>query len=269
MITIMNTKLENIIVIKLGGSIFASKDTSIEDIVKLQKDSYKLILVHGGANVTSKWMAKLDLDTEFVNGERITDLATLEIVTAVLGGLVNKEIVAAIIEAGGQAVGLSGVDGGILQGKMKNKEMGYMGNVARVNPKPLFTLLEAGIMPVVSPVSLHSVDRPKDTPLLLNINGDPAAGAIAAAVGAERLIFLTDIAGIKNKKGQLLRTISPVEAKKLLSSGVASGGMVPKINACLKAISGGTKTCIIDGTKPHILIEEVEGEGSGTVIEAD
>jgi len=214
-------------------------------------------------------MAKLNLDTRFVNGERVTDLATLEIVTAVLGGLVNKEIVAAIIEAGGQAVGLSGVDGGILQGKMKSEEMGYMGNVIKVNPEPLYALLKAGIMPVVSPVSLHSVDRPDGAPLLLNINGDPAAGSIAAAVGAQKLIFLTDVAGIKDEKGQLLKTISPAEAEKLLSSGVANGGMVPKINACLKAISGGAKTCIIDGTKPHILIEEVEGEGGGTIIEKD
>jgi acetylglutamate kinase len=214
-------------------------------------------------------MAKLGLDTRFVNGERVTDRPTLEIVTAVLSGLVNKEIVAAIIEAGGQAVGISGVDGGILQGKMKSKEMGYIGSVAKVNPEPLFTLLKADIMPVVSPVSLHSVDRPKEAPLLLNINGDPAAGAIAAAVKAKKLIFLTDVAGIRDEKGQLLKHISPAEAEKLLSSGVANGGMVPKINACLKAISGGARTCIIDGTKPHILIEEVEGEGGGTVIEAN
>ena len=140
----MNTEPEKIIVIKLGGSIFASKDTSIEDIVKLQKDGYNLILVHGGANITTRWMAKLGLNTEFVNGERVTDLATLEIVTAVLGGLVNKEIVATIIETGGQAVGISGVDGGILQGKMKSKKMGYMGDVANVNPEPLFALLKAG-----------------------------------------------------------------------------------------------------------------------------
>jgi len=265
----MKTEPEKIIVIKLGGSIFASRDTSIEDIVKLQQDGYNLILVHGGANVTTRWMAKLGLDTRFVNGERVTDLATLEIVTAVLGGLVNKEIVAAIIEAGGQAIGLSGVDGGTLQGKMKSKEMGYMGDVAKVNPEPLFALLKAGFMPVVSPVSFHSAGRPADAPLLLNINGDPAAGAIAAAVKAEKLIFLTDVAGIKDEKGQLLKTISPADAGKLLSSGVASGGMVPKINACLKAISGGARTCIIDGTKPHVLIKEVEGEGGGTAIKAE
>ena len=265
----MNTEPEKIIVIKLGGSIFASKDTSIEDIVRLQKDGYNLILVHGGANITTRWMAKLGLDTRFVNGERVTDRPTLEIVTAVLGGLVNKEIVAAIIEAGGQAVGISGVDGSILQVKMKSKEMGYMGSVAKVNPEPLFALLKAGFMPVVSPVSLHSVDRPEGAPLLLNINGDPAAGAIAAAVKAEKLIFLTDVAGIKDEKGQLLKTISPAVAGKLLSSGVANGGMVPKINVCLQAISGGARTCIIDGTKPHILIGEVEGESGGTVIEAD
>jgi acetylglutamate kinase len=186
----------------------------------------------------------------------------------VLGGLVNKEIVAAIFAAGGQAVGISGADGGLLQAKMRNEEMGYMGNVVRVDPAPLMALLMAGIVPVVSPVSLHAVDRPKGAPRLLNINGDPAAGEIAAAINAERLIFLTDVDGIRDDSGRLLADLTPEEAEALLTSGVASGGMIPKVKACLRGISGGAIACVIDGNQPHILLKEIEEGGCGTRIAA-
>ncbi len=264
----MEIELNKVIVVKLGGSIFHNKDTTVADIVKLQQQGRQLVIVHGGANIVNGWLKRLDIPTRIIHGERATDAATLEVVAAVLGGLVNKEIVAAIIDAGGQAVGISGADGGLLQAKMRNKEMGYMGNVVRVNPAPLVALLGAGIIPVVSPVSLHAVDRPKGAPRLLNINGDPAAGEIAAAIGAERLIFLTDVAGINDGSGRLLADLTPEEAEALLASGVASGGMVPKVRACLKALSGGAAACIIDGNQPHILLKEIEEGGCGTRIAA-
>jgi len=153
-------KSNEIIVVKLGGSIFDNKDTTIEDVVYLQKQGKPLVLVHGGANIVTKWLTRQNTNTDFFQGERITDRASLEMVTAVLGGLVNKEIVAAINTSGGQAVGISGVDGALIQGKIRNKDMGYVGNVVKVDKSLLMALLESGFIPVIAPVSLHSFDRP-------------------------------------------------------------------------------------------------------------
>jgi len=211
-------------------------------------------------------LKRLGISTGFLDGERVTDEATLEVVTAILGGLVNKEIVAAIIASGGQAVGISGVDGALIQGRIRDKERGLMGAVEQVNPAILLAVLKSGFVPVVSPVSLYSVDRPDKAPLLLNINGDPAAGAIAAAIGAEKLIFLTDVAGIFDQSGKLLSHLSPDEAEALMHSRVASGGMIPKIKACLRALSGASTVCIIDGKQPHALLREVEEGNYGTTI---
>ncbi|MFC1970899.1 acetylglutamate kinase [Chloroflexota bacterium] len=258
--------MKDVIVIKIGGSTFDSRDTTIEDVVSLQKQGKSLVIVHGGANVVTGWLKRLDISTRFVRGERVTDAPTLEVVIAVLAGLVNKEIVAAINSLGGQAVGISGVDGALIQGKMKSMEMGYMGTVAKVNPASLEALLSAGFLPVVSPLSLHSVDRPENTSQIINVNGDPVAGEIAAALGAERLIFLTDVPGISNQSGEIISRLSDGEAEALIASGVASGGMIPKINACLRTLTMGTLTRIIDGRKPHALIDELEGKDGGTTI---
>ena len=263
----MSIMLNKLIVVKLGGSIFDAKDTTIEDIVCLQKQGRPLVLVHGGANVVTKWLKQQNTATDFFQGERITDEAALEMVTAVLAGLVNKEIVAAIIDAGGKAVGISGVDGALIQGKIRDKEMGYVGNIVKVNQALLLTLLEAGFMPVIAPVSLHSFDRPAEAPLLLNVNGDTVAGEIAAATGAEKLIFLTDVDGIRDQSGRFLPRLSPGEAEALLDSGVASGGMIPKLKACLRALSNVSAACIIiDGKQRHALLNEVEAGGCGTTV---
>jgi len=258
--------LAKVIVVKLGGAIFGSQDTTIEDIVKLQQQGKPLVIVHGGANVVTGWLSIRGISTQFVDGERVTDKPALEMVTAVLAGLVNKEIVAAINSLGGQAVGISGVDGALIQGKIKDKKLGYMGTVVKVNTAPLKALLQAGYVPVVSPLSLHSFDKPDDAPQILNINADPVAGEIAAATGAERLIFLTDVVGICDQSGKLLPQLSPDEAEALMASGVASGGMIPKIKACLRALSNTSITCIIDGRQPHALLKEIEGHGGGTTI---
>ncbi len=249
--------------------MFNSSDTTIQDIVHLQKQGKPLVIVHGGQNLVTEWLKKQGATTTFSQGERITDGVTLEVVTAVLAGLVNKEIVAAIIAAGGRAAGISGVDGALIQGKIKDKKMGYTGNVVRVNRGLLIALLESGFIPVVAPVSLHSFDKPDGAPLLLNINGDTVAGEIAAAIGAEKLIFLTDIDGIHDESGKLLPRLSPGEAEALLVSGVATGGMIPKIKACLRVISNAATECvIIDGRQSHALLKEIEEGGSGTTIEA-
>ncbi len=258
--------MDKVIVVKLGGATLGSHDTAIEDIVELQQQGKSLIIVHGGAKVVTEWLSRQGTSTKFVRGERVTDETALEMVTAVLGGLVNKEIVAAINGLGGQAVGISGIDGTLIQSKIRNKEMGYVGDIVKVNTALLEALLQAGYVPIISPLGLHSFDKPDDAPPMLNVNGDTVAGEIAAATGAERLIFLTDVAGICDQSGNLLPQLSPGEAEALLASGVASGGMIPKIKACLRALSNTSTTCIIDGRQPHALLKEIEGKGGGTTI---
>ncbi len=262
----MSNNLDKVIVVKIGGATLDSHNSIIEDIVYLQRQGKLLIVVHGGAKLVTEWLTKQGISTRFVQGERVTDEATLEVVTAVLAGLVNKEIVASINSLGGQAVGISGVDGSLIQGKIKNEEMGYMGTVMKVDIALLKTLLQSGYIPVISPLSLHSFDRPDKAPQILNINGDPVAGEIAATIGAKKLIFLTDVAGICDRSGKLVSNLSPGEAEALMAAGIASGGMIPKIKACLRALSSTPITCIIDSTQPHALLREIKGDSGGTTI---
>jgi len=262
-----HTQPGDVTVVKLGGSIFDQKDTTITDVIRLQKQGVPLVLVHGGANLVTKWLSNNNTKTNFHQGERVTDQAALEMVTAVLGGLVNKEIVAAINVGGGRAVGISGADGGLIQGKIRDEKMGYIGSVVKVDSSVIMSLLQAGFTPVIAPVSLHACERPQDAPLLLNINGDTIAGEIAAALEVDKLILLTDVEGIRDQAGQLLPCLTPAEAKELLETGVASGGMIPKVKSCLRAISN-TRTCciIVDGRQQHALFNAVTTDCGGTTI---
>lgn len=253
-------------VVKIGGSTLGEHDTTMQDIVELQMRGYPLVVVHGGGKVITDWLAKSGAPSRFVMGERVTDKTALDIVTAVLAGLVNKELVAAINILGGKAIGLSGADGALIEGKIKSAELGYVGVITKVNTAPLEALLQAGYVPIVSSVSLNTSGRLESAPLLLNINADTAAGEIAAALGAERLVFLTDVAGICDKSGKLLSMLSAEEAEALITSGVASGGMIPKIKAGIRALSRNATVRIIDGRQPHALLNEIEGKGGGTTI---
>ena len=252
--------------VKLGGATLGSHDTAIEDIVSLQRQGKSLVIVHGGGKLITEWLTKQGVSSRFVQGERVTDRATLEVAISVLAGLVNKEIVAAINSLGGQAVGISGVDGALIQGEVKDIELGYVGRVVKVNLAPLEALLQSGYIPVVAPLGLYS--GPDQAPQILNINADVVAGEIAAAIGAERLIFLTDVVGICNQQDKLLPQLSPSEAEALMVSGVASGGMIPKIKACLRALSNTSTTCIIDGRQPHSLFRNIDEGSGGTTIQA-
>ncbi len=258
--------MDKVIVAKVGSVALSPEDTSIDDIVTLQKQGRRIIVTHGGGKLVTKWLEKQGVTTRFVRGERVTDQAALEVVIAVLTGLVNKEIVSSIQNRGGWAVGISGIDGGLIQASIKNTELGYVGIVTKVNIAPLELLLEAGYIPVVSPISLHPVPEARE--MGLNINADDVAGEIAAAIGAEKLIFLTDVAGVCDQSGKLLPRLSPDEAEVLIASGVASGGMIPKIRACLRVLAGVSMTSIIDGRQPYALLRKVEGGGGGTTIQA-
>jgi len=258
--------MKDITVIKIGGSTLGSGDTTIEDVVALQKKGAALIVVHGGGSSVTDWLKRLGVTTKFVKGERVTDLPILEVATAVLAGLVNKEITAAINLKGGKAVGISGADGALIESGVKDKEMGWVGSVEKVNTALLEVLLKAGFVPVVSPISLLSIDRPDDAPMLINVNGDPIAGDIAVAMKAKRLVYLTDVPGVNDKEGKLISRLSAQEAEAMIASGEIVGGMIPKINACLKALKAGAVARIIDGRKPHALMGEIEGGNGGTTI---
>jgi acetylglutamate kinase len=248
---------KKITVVKIGGSTLGNHDTTLEDLVELQKQGKSLVVVHGGAKVTSEWLARLGIPTSFVNGLRVTDAETLKVVTAALGGLVNKELVVAIQALGGKAVSLSGCDGNLLWASIKSPELGYAGEVVAVDTTPLKLLLEASYMPVVSPVSFGSVEG---RTMLLNVNGDTAAGEIAATLAAEKLVFLTDVNGIHDGLGKMIPVLKSAEVKNMLASGIASGGMVPKLEASLRALTTTQVVRIVDGKVSHTLLHEISGE---------
>ncbi len=254
------------LVIKIGGSTLGNCDTTLKDLVTLQKRGMPLVVVHGGGNAVSEWLGRLGIDTSFVRGLRVTDLESLKVVTAVLAGLVNKELVSAIWRLGGKAVGISGVDGGLIFAKNKTPELGYTGEELKVNVAIIEALLGAGYTPVIAPVSLGLLEGPDMDTNILNVNGDTAAGEIAAALKADKLIFLTDVTGLYDGHKKLIHELSPGDARELVISGVASGGMVAKIEACLMALTKVPKARIIDGRVSHALLNEVEGKGDGTTI---
>ncbi|MFC1970062.1 acetylglutamate kinase [Chloroflexota bacterium] len=247
---------KGIIVVKIGGSTLGNHDTTLEDLVELQKRGLSLVVVHGGAKVTSEWLARLGIPTSFVNGLRVTDAETLKVVAAALGGLVNKELVVAIQALGGKAVGLSGCDGNLLWASIKSPELGYVGEIVGVDPTPLELLLEAGYMPVVAPISFGAVGGKG---MLLNVNGDTAAGEIAAALAAEKLIFLTDVDGIHDGAGKVVPRLNLAEARNMVAASVASGGMVPKIEASLRALTTTHIVHITDGRMSHALLKAIAG----------
>lgn len=254
------------IVVKIGGSTLGSHDTTLEDLVALQKKGVLPVVVHGGANKVTEWLEKQGVSSKFVGGLRVTDEETLRVVIALLCGLVNKELVAAIISLGGKAIGLSGVDGGLIQGRIKSPEMGYVGEVIKVDLGPVKAILSAGYIPVIAPGGFKQPNEDSDPVMLLNINGDVSAGEIAVALKADRLVFLTDVVGVCDASGRLLPRLSPVEARSLVASGTISGGMIPKVEACLRALSAVSTAQIIDGRKQHALMAVLEGKSMGTMI---
>jgi acetylglutamate kinase len=258
--------MDKVIVIKIGGSTLGSNDTTFEDIATLQKQGKSLVIVHGGGKVITDWLAKQGVPAKFINGERVTDKQTLDVAIAVLAGFVNKEIVASINNLGGRAFGISGADGGLIQSEIRNSELGYVGVVTKVNTAPLTALLQAGFIPVVATVCANASPKSGNSHIL-NVNADLVAGDIAKALKAGRLVFLTDVDGVHDSKGEVLPRLSPQEAESLISSGVAAGGMIPKIRACLTAVAGKASTCIIDGRQPHALLHDIDGKISGTVIQ--
>ena len=260
-----------IVVIKYGGNAMINeqlKQQVMEDIALLWLIGVKVVLVHGGGPEISETMKRLGKQAQFVNGLRVTDKETVDIVQMVLAGKVNKTLVNLLQMKGGHAVGLSGIDGGIIEATMKDEALGYVGKITRIRTQPITDLLEKNYIPVISTVAS---DRQGNT---YNINGDTAAAYIAGALNAERLIMMTDIAGIlrdKDDPDTLIPALTVTEAKKLFDEGVISGGMIPKVDCCIEAIGKGVKHVVImDGRVPHsILMELLTDEGAGTMVMGD
>ncbi len=254
------------IVVKIGGSTLGSHDTTLEDLVGLQKQGVSPVVVHGGGKVISEWMGKQGVKPRFVRGLRFTDAASLEIVVAVLCGVVNKSIVAAIQSKGGRAIGMSGIDGAILRAEIDDPELGLVGRVRSVNVEPISATVEKGFIPVIAPVALRADGEGATTDSFLNVNADTAAGEIAAALEVQRLVVMTDVEGVLDTSRRRIPRLTRRQARDLMNSNIIAGGMVPKIGACLKALDGVGETYIIDGRKAHTLKETLEGEPLGTRV---
>ena len=257
-----------IVVVKYGGNAMVSEELReqvMEDIVLLWLVGVRVVLVHGGGPEISEMMNRLGKKPEFVDGLRVTDQETVDIVQMVLAGKVNKTLVKLREVKGGKAMGISGMDGGLIEAKMKRAELGYVGSITGVNIEPVMDLLEKGYIPVISTLGC---DREGNT---YNINGDTAAAYIAGALGAERLIMMTDIAGVlrnKNDPSTLIPELTIGEAIKLFEQNVIAGGMIPKVECCIDAIHRRVERVIImDGRVPHsILMEILTDEGAGTMV---
>lgn len=256
------------LVVKLGGSTLGRHDTTLEDVISLQQCGTKPVIVHGGGNMITEWMAKQGLRPKFVQGLRVTDDSNIQVVVAVLAGVVNKAIVASINALGGKAVGLSGVDGGMLRAKPLSSELGLVGRVVDVDPTPVLALVQAGYIPVVAPVASPALSSGvvvrNDS--VLNVNADTAAGEIAAALNSDRLVIMTDVEGVLDSSSRLIPRLTKHQAEGLLRSKVVHGGMVPKIGACLKALENGRMANIIDGRQLHSLEDTLAGKILGTRV---
>mgnify|MGYP001944749695 FL=1 len=253
------------VVIKLGGHAMGSDDAMDEfarDVVLMRQVGVNPVIVHGGGPMINAMLERLDIKSEFVNGKRVTDAATMEVVEMVLSGLVNKRIVQAINRQGGRAVGLSGKDASLITCLQTDATLGFVGTPDQVNPGLLTDLGEKNIIPVIAPLG---AGRDGET---FNINGDTAAGAIAAALRADRLLLLTDVSGVKNAQGDVLTELTAAQIRSLTADGVIAGGMIPKTETALQAIENGVRAAVIlDGRAPNACLLELFTEhGAGSII---
>ena len=265
-------------VIKYGGHAMGDKDLARQfahDVVLLKQVGINPVIVHGGGPQIGRMLERLKIKSSFIDGLRVTDEATVEVVEMVLSGSINKDIVAAISRAGGNAVGLSGKDGGLVMARSLTRkkrdpdshieevlDLGFVGEPESINPHLLEEFARSDIIPVIAPIGLGADGE------TFNINADTVAGAVASALGASRLLLLTDVAGILGKGGELLAELSVDEVKKLIESGVIHGGMIPKAETCISSVQAGVKAAVVmDGRVAHAILLEIFTEhGAGTLI---
>ena len=259
---------EKIIVVKYGGNAMVSEELKqqvMEDIVLLHLIGVKVVLVHGGGPEITETLNKIGKESQFVDGLRVTDKETADVVQMVLAGKINKSLVNLIQIKGGKAIGISGLDGHMIEAEVKDERLGFVGRITNVDVTPVLDVLEKGYIPVVSTIGCDNEGN------VYNINADTAASYIAGAMNATRLISMTDIAGVlkdKDDPNSIIKCINIEDAQKLFETGVISGGMIPKVECCIDAIRKGVeKVIIMDGRIPHsILIELLTDEGAGTMV---
>ncbi len=251
-----------IVVLKIGGSLRGEADHALAQAAALHEGGRPVVVVHGGGPLIGEWSERLGLETRFVRGLRVTDEPTRDVALAVLGGLANKTIVAALLASGVPAVGVSGIDGGMLRADREDGELGLVGRVTLVDSSLLEDLLALARVPVVAPAALGPGNE------ILNVNGDAAAGAIAASVSSRLLAFVTDVPGVLSKDGRVIPTIDADRARELVDDGTIEGGMLPKVEACLLAASSGCVAAIVSAREPDAVERVLAGERAGTTFPA-
>jgi acetylglutamate kinase len=259
---------EKVVVIKYGGAAMVSDELRASfavDVVLLKYIGMRPVIVHGGGPQIGEALARSGKKSEFVDGLRVTDDATMDVVEMVLGGKVNREIVDMVNRGGGRAIGLTGSDGEMLRVRrktQKGRDIGRVGEVTAVDPRPIDAVAGSGFIPVVAPIGID------ENGVTHNINADEAAGAVARALQAEKLVLLTDVEGVLDADGQRISRLSKAEVQKAIAEGTIQGGMIPKVQCCLDAVSGGAKRAhIIDGRLPHALLLEIfTDRGVGTLL---
>ena len=255
-----------VVVVKFGGNAMGDDAAMAEfarDIVLMRQVGVNPVVVHGGGPMINEMLTKLGIKSEFVRGKRVTDKATVQVVEMILSGLVNKRIVQAIMDAGGRAVGISGKDDDLMVCEADDPELGYVGRPVEMNVQVLRDLYGAGIIPVVAPVATGMADNET-----FNVNGDTAAGAIAGALKADRLLLLTDVSGVKNKAGEVMTQMTPDQVRAMIADGSIAGGMIPKTETALAALEAGVRAVVIlDGRLPNAsLLELFTEHGAGSII---
>ena len=248
------------VVVKIGGSIHGD-GTALEDIVTLARLGVKPVVVHGGGPMISEWQGRMGLEPKFVDGRRYTDEMTLDLARMVLIGKANSDLVAHLVSLGGRAVGLSGIDGGLIKARLRDPKLGLVGEVTEVDLGPVKALMDAGYLVVVAPSATDGEGQP------LNVNADSIAGDIARAFGAEKLVMFTDVDGVRDKSGNVLSALTIEQVNAYIASGEISGGMIPKVEACVRALDTVPRAHILDGRVPHALLGELFTDaGVGTMI---
>jgi len=251
-------------VVKIGGSTLGSHDTALADIAALHAAGRALVVVHGGGNAATEWLRLHGVTSEFVDGLRVTREDAIDVVVAVFAGLVNKQIVAGLRALGAPAFGLSGVDGGVLRTRQVDPRLGFVGEVTAVDRGPLDALLGAGYLPVLAPVGFWEAEPAR----LMNVNADTVAGEVAATLGASALVFMTDVAHVRDGGGGAIAELRAGEVEALIAAGAASGGMIPKLRAGARAAAAGVCCHIVDGREAHALRGVLEGAALGTRVTA-
>jgi len=253
------------IVVKYGGHVISDVDAFARDIVLLKQVGIHPIVVHGGGPQINRMLQRLGIESRFVNGLRVTDRETMEVVEMVLAGTINKQLVAAINAAGGCAIGLCGKDGGLIRARRltRNGDLGFVGEPEQIDDRVLTALRKSDILPVIAPIGIGADGE------TYNINADTVAGALAAAVRAARFLLLTDVPGVLDAEKRLISELTAVDARRLIADGTISGGMIPKVETCLDAIEGemaADGAVILDGRVRHAILLELFTEGAGTLI---